>query len=1176
MVKKGVPVPDTVRYKFYTKIIGDSTKICVAVFPYVRAGGALHRVVSFAVGYSTRDTETRLSMQKNIPNSVLASGDWFRIAVNATGIYKISVADFEGYGVPVRGKSIADIAIFGNGGGPLPERNNVPRLTDLAENAIMVSDENNDGIFNNNDYILFYAEAANVWRYNSNSQLFEYVVHPYSTENYYFFTYTSGIGSGKRIANIDGNAGSPTSRTTSYTHCEVINNDLVNTHNSGQIWVGERFSSSTTSRSFSLSAPNMVPGSDINVRYSLASISTQNSSFVVDWGYGSNTVPFSTYTTPYSISSNTIRSAGGNSITFNITYNCREGLATGYLDFIEINAISQLRFRQGQTFFRNLSVAPRGSISRMAVAGCNRNVRLWDITDLTNAKNITGTFGNDTFYFNSEADTLHEYIAFDGSSFNAPLRITSLPNQNLHALVSVDLVIVSHNAFLEQAERIADLHRVYDGLSVEVVTPEQVYNEFSSGKQDAGAIRSLMKMLFDKSRADASASAPRYLLLFGKASYDNRNLLQNNQNTVVTYESLSSFDDDGVSYATDDFFGYLHDNESGLSTESVDIGIGRLPARTETEARNMADKIERYIMRKDFEIPSIKGDWRNSIVFIADDADPGSPGDVDFLLSSEYTTEKIKEQFPSFNIEKIYADSYVQQSGAIGSFYPDAKNALTKSINYGCLLLNYVGHGAYGNIGSEHYMDISDIEAYTNKYALPFFMASTCTFGKFDMTDKLSGGEKFVLSPNGGGIAIVAASRPISHSRSFDTKICIEALRHSNGRQNTIGDALMYAKNAVPSPHAINLIGDPALRLSLPEKNITVTKINDKAVCDSIADTANVLSEITIEGEIRNANGSMDSSFNGRLYSTVFDRVATYYTLANDNEDTETPFTQQKNVLAKSSDTVVGGRFSYTFLVPKDVSFKYDFGKLSHYAQSDNHNATGCYKNILFGGFNEDADSTVFRPVVRLFMNDSLFLSGGCTNENPSLYAALSDKVGINSVGSGIGHDITAILDGNANEIFVLNDFFETDINDNTRGYIRYPLYNLAEGTHTLTLKAWNVYNYSASATITFVVKKGSPEIGRFFAYPNPAREKVTIQIEHNSPSSPIAAEIYIFDASGRMVRHITPSVAKGSFVAGLAEWDFCNQSGGKVANGVYYLRAIVTFDNGEQDTKSTKVIFHK
>lgn len=1164
---------DTLYYEFVTRAAGDSTKVLLLVAPYMRSEGGFRKIRSFSINYRIETSPLPTSrIAKSAQHSVLATGEWHKIAVNATGIYKISVNDFESNGVQVRGKSIASLALFGNGGGPLPERNDVPRISDLAENAIYVADENNDGIFNNNDYILFFAEAANVWRYNDESHWFEYQIHPYSTENYYFFTTTDGIGTTKRIADANDSLSTPSSTTNTYISRSVINNDLVNTHNTGKIWVGEKLSSATPSRTITLSIPNMVAGTNIHTRYAFASLSTKNSSININWNNGSNTLYFYPSSVYYKVDENNFRSNGGNSVSFALTYNYGEGLASGYLDFIELNAVSQLRFAQGQTDFRNFGNGTPNSATTVCLSNSNGNLRVWDISDLTNVKNMAGTLSADTFKFAASDENIHEYVAFDGSLYYSPLRITPVANQDLHALSSVDYVIVSHPTFLDQASQLADLHRIHDGLSVEVVTPEQVYNEFSSGKQDAVAIRGLMKMLFDKSRSDSSESAPRYLLLFGKASYDNRNLRQNNTNTVVVYQSDASFDDDGASYATDDFFGYLHDSESGLSRESLEIGIGRLPARTVAEAQDLVDKIDNYINRKDFDLKTIKGDWRNSVVFLADDADPGCEGDVDFLLSSEFTTEKISEQYPSFNIEKIYADSYVQQSGAIGSFYPDAKNALSRSINYGCLLLNYVGHGASGNIGSERYMDLNDIDGYTNKYALPFFMASTCTFGKFDMTDGLSGGEKFVMATNGGGIAIVAASRPISHSRSFDTKICLEVL----DRHNSIGDALRIAKNSVLSPHALNLIGDPALKLSLPDKKAVVTIINGNTICDSIADTATVLSRITVEGEIQNADGSIASGFNGTMFATVFDRMATYHTLANDNEDTETPFTQQKSVLAKATDTIADGRFTYSFIVPKDVAYKYDFGKLSHYAQAANDNATGCHKSILFGGFDENADTTAFYPEIRLFMNDSLFISGGSTDDNPAIFAILSDKIGINSVGSGIGHDITAVLDGNANEIMVLNDFFETDVNNNARGFVRYPLYNLAEGRHTLTLKAWNVYNYSSTATITFEVRTGEPNIGRFFAYPNPAREKVSIQLEHNSSEKPTDAEIFIFDAAGRMVRSIKPAISDGSYVIGNVEWDFRNQSGAKVANGVYFMRAIVTFANGNQDTKSAKVIFQK
>ncbi len=1173
-----ISIPDTIYYSVSPKIMEDSTHFVLTLFPYFRTNEGIRRVERFSLSYRFNTVTTVCEKSvKSVGNSVLSDGEWYKIAVNATGIYKITVGAFENMGIPARGKSIADLSLFGNGGECLPEKNSVPRADDLKELAISVTDENGNGIFDGNDYILFFGEAANVWRYSSNEKMFVYKVNTYSTENYYFFTFSpgtgtgTGTGTGKRIATVDESDLTVTEDVVTYISRDVINNDLTNTHKSGQIWAGEKFTPSSRTRNFNLQLPNMVSGEKIMARYAVASISTARSSFDVNWGNGHNTYNFQN-NSPYKTFTDSRTSQGGNTCSFSITYNYTESLAVGYLDFIEVNAVSLLQYSGRELDFRNFAGNSGNSVSKYHITNA-RNVSVWDVSDHNNVKMMRADFLGDTLVFVAKSDVIREFTAFDGSSFLSPLRAEKIDNQNLHAEKSIDLVIVAHKNFLQQAEKIAELHRTYDNMSVFVTTPEKIYNEFSSGKQDAIAIRSFMKMLFDKAVDDNSLSKPRYLLLFGGGSFDHRNLLQHNENTVIGYETVESFTDEGGSVASDDIFGYLHDDESGSVSESIDIGIGRLPARTTAQADILTDKISRYITNRDFDIPDIRGDWRNMVVFLADDADPGCSSDVSFVTSSEYTTDTLEKTYPNLNIEKIYADAYVQQSGSIGSFYPDVTNAVTKKMNYGCIFLNYVGHGSPDHIGSERYMERSNIPNFSNTNSLPFFMASTCSWGKYDDPDDVSGAEIFLLSANGGGIGVVAASRPISHNSQVDTKISLELFASHNGIQNTIGDAVRMMKNGFNTTHALTLFGDPALKLSLPEYNVAVTKINDSDVIPGIADTATVLSRIKISGEIQDISGNIVNGFEGKLYTTVFDKKSLHRTLANDNEETETDFRQQKNVLFKSQDTVMNGKFEYSFIVPKDVSYKYDFGKLSHYAQSADANASGNFKNILFGGFNEAADTLEFYPEVRLFINDSLFISEGITNRNPSIYAILSDRVGINAVGSGIGHDITAVLDNSVNEIITLNDFFETDIRNSAKGYVKYPLYNLSEGPHTLTLKAWNIYNYSNSATVKFTVGKAEKnEIGRFFAYPNPAKENVSIQLEHNS-SDIRSAEIFIFDASGRLVRKLTPNVAKGSSVAGKIDWDFSTENGGKAGRGIYFMRAVVTFSDGEQLTKSAKVI---
>lgn len=1168
---KGVSIADTIQYRMH---VTSDSKITLAILPYILKNGEFQRIVSFSTNFERKSFSQQNSMErkKNVTypsNSVLSTGIWYKVGINATGIYRITANDIASKGADISAISISQIAIYGNGGGALSESNNDFEYNDLVENPIYIKDNNNNGLFDGNDYLLFYAQAADVWKYNHTTSRFEYQIHPYSKYNYYYLTISS-IGT-KRITPIS--ISSTSSETIStYTYCTTIHNDQTNTHKSGRIWVGEKFSNTIPSRSFSISIPNVVHGTDINVRYALASLSSTNSSFTVSVNGNTQTHQHTPgYRYPYQGYSTIVPSS--NKCDIDITYFYRESMATGYLDFIELNATSSLSFTGGQMPFRNTANIGVNNTSQFEIINSTSTIRVWNVSDPCNAYEVHTTYSNNRTNFIDSTTSLGEFIAFDDNSFLTPASITNLVNQNLHGLSQQDYVIVAPTVFLSEAERLAQLHRLHNSLEVIVVTPEQIYNEFSSGKQDAMAIRRFMKMFYDRALSNNALSTPRYLLLFGKAIYDNKNITNTNIPYVVSYQSTTSFDDDGASYTSDDMFGYLDNWETGSIYEGIDIGIGRFPVKTYSEAKTMVDKVEYYLTKKDLSSGEHRGDWRNYVTFLADDADPSTPEDVYFVSSSEKTTQQIKELFPILNVEKIYADAYVQQSGAIGAFYPEAKNALTKRINDGCLLLNYVGHGAPQYIGTERYMEKTDIASYTNRYQLPFFVASTCSFGKYDMIDDECGAESFVLAPNGGGIAIAAAVRPIGHSESFDTKVCLHAL----DKNNSIGDAFRMAKNEASMTHCMQLLGDPAIKLSIPKNKIVVTSINNNTVSTAITDTATVLSKVTITGEIRNINNQIIDNFSGEIFPTVFDRYITYQTLANDNEDTEMEFSQQKNILYKGRDSVVNGRFEYSFVVPRDVVFQYDYGKLSHYASHGTYDASGAYSNIMFGGFNQDIEIKESRPNIRLYMNDSLFVSGGTTDENPSIFAILFDTLGINAVGSGIGHDITAILDNNNNQTMVLNDYYETDRDNPYLGYITYPLQNLSDGVHHLTLKAWNIYNFSASASIMFRVNNHNiVHIGNFYAYPNPSSTKTTFRMEHNQLEQIKSIKISIYDIMGRLVRNFEPIVVEGSYAIAETSWDFTNNSGSKVAEGVYIARIVVTTTNDEQHTAHTKIVHSK
>lgn len=1096
-------------------------------------------------------------------HSVLQSGIWYRIPITETGVYKITTATLPA----IQSRPFDSIALFGNDGNLLSEDNSAPYNDDLPPCSFDVHDANNNGRFDSDDYILFYAEGHIVWRYDEALRYFVHTNHPYADCNYIYLCLNRA--GGRRVATRNAPSANQPEIAT-HTAVGLYEKEQVNANNSGRIWLSDKSTPSSNTHNVTVSLPTAPNTGNATVRVALASVTDNASYFNIASGGTSHRLDISPYF-PHKVLLETYPIGASASVGFDISFFCSDNNASGYIDYIEVNAPAPNRHTDGsQLLFRSTANLGPGNVSAFAIQGTP--TCCWDVTRTDSVCAMVLTTTATQTRFTSPTDRIREYVAFRPADALTPSTPTPVDNQDIHGAQQPDLVIVTHPAFLSQAQRLASLHSIYDNLEVLTVTQDQVFHEFSSGKKDPMAIRAMMRMFAQ--RGQNGGRKPRYLLLFGKGTYDNRNLQGRDIPTVVTYQSYDITTESEAS-CSDDIFGFLDNTENGIPMKGLDLGIGRLPAKSATEADHLVNKIEGYLTRRDLQQDNVRGDWRNSVALLADDADPSCPGDKDFAESSEYLANRILEEHPHLNIDKIYADAYTQQSGTIGSYYPDVNNTLKQRLDYGCLLLNYIGHGSDLYIGTERYMELSDISYYANTDRLPFFVTSTCSFGKYDRMDGVCGSEAFVLAP-GAGVATVSAARPIAHMRSFNTTLCMSALTDTN----TIGDAVRLAKNAFPMAQnrSITLMGDPALRLTFPKHRVVVTAINGTPVQAGRTDSAQVLSRVTVEGEIRSTDGTLQSDFTGLVFPVVYDRKTQCRTLANDNEGTEVDFTQQKSILYKGRDSVVNGRFTYSFIVPRDVAYLYDYGKLSHYAKSvDGEDATGAYTDIMFGGFDENADLSETRPDIRLFMGDTNFVNGGTTDESPTLYAELSDKVGINAVGSGLGHDITAVLDGNDNNVVVLNDYYETDIHDYLRGHIRYPLTNLAPGRHTLTLKAWNIYNYSNSATVSFVVRSADTvAIGQFRCHPNPASGRAILLVEHNSPSAVTSAQIDIYDMRGQRVRTLRPAVSPDAYTAGPVEWDLRTDAGSPVSSNVYLARATLTTADGTTLSATTKIIVAK
>lgn len=1099
-----------------------------------------------------------LRAQGYASQSLLATGQWYKIAVPASGVYKITAAQ-----APALLQASCDhICLYGAPGDMLAISNGASHPDDLTPAAIQVFDLNANGLFDADDYLLFYGEAPNMWRYVPADQRFEYNVHAYANNNFYFLTPDGAGGTLQRVQSCPDLSGEPIDLTT-HTAVVLFHEDRINTHGGGQIWVADKFTPNLPSRSYTLTLPAPPASGAIQARYAFASLSTLMSSFEVTAGATTRHHSFPN-SSKYLIFREDFNSVTSSDITFQCTYQPHESNATAYIDYIEVNAPAPLAYGGGQQTFRNKDHLQETVPCRYTITGHTAGLTVWDITSPSQPASVAIAPSGSRFSFLFSPDCARTFVAFTPDDALTPSSVEALPNQNIHGAAPSDYIIVTHSDFLDQANRLADLHRRHQGLTVMVVTQEQVFNEFSSGKQDPVAIRQMLRCL--NSHSDSTLPAPRYLLLFGKGTHDNRDILGLHQSTAVTYQSPASFDSDGEAYPSDDIYGYLSDRAAGPFEGTLTVSIGRLPAKTPAEATHLVDKIESYMLRSDLGRDDIRGDWRNYVALLADDADPSSPYDTTFASDSEALARRIKSLHPQFNIDRIYADAYPQQSGADGSYYPDVNNALRQRMNYGCLLLNYIGHGSSNYIGTERFMEFSDIDKYSNTDRLAFFVTSTCTFGKYDLAGDICGAEVFLLA-DAAGVGIVSAARPIHHVKRFNADVCLHALNPDN----SIGDALRLAKNATNVAHCIALLGDPALHLSIPRNEVVVTHINQMPVNPAVTDSALVLSRVTVQGEIHGPDGNLLTDFDGIIYPVVFDREVNCRTLANDNDSTEVNFRQQKNILYKGREAVTAGTFAYSFIVPRDVSYRYDYAKLSHYARTRTADATGQYSNIMFGGFNDDIAIAELHPAIQLYIGDTTFRNGGLTNETPTLYARLSDSIGINAAGSGLGHDITAVIDGNPYSSVVLNDFFEPSITDSRNGEVRYTLGKLDEGPHTLTLKCWNIYNYSASATIQFhVTNDRTPLLGRFDATPNPASHHTTIRLEHNLPAAVQSATIDIYDIRGALVRSLTPAVGLSVLSC---QWDFTAANGSPLPRGIYIARATVTTTDGTLLTQTSKIV---
>jgi hypothetical protein len=1107
--------------------------------------------------------------------SVLSSGQWFKIGLTGNGIYRIEYSKLVQLGLT----NPSNPRIFGNNFGQLSYFNDDPKPDDLKEIAILLV-KGSDGVFNEGDYLLFYGQGTHRWKYDQLTDKYEYIRHNYSDTAFYFLT--SSGSPGRSITQAPSVSSPATYYSESHDALFIHEEETENLIKSGREW----FQPVSVIKGISINPgfSDVITSDDINYTIRVLGRSSIPSTFRFYEGtvlIRSIQVPevnllssTGTYAAETVVNGTLTPESGSPSFEIKYIDNGEQG-SEGWLDYVKLQARVTTSF-SGKTFeFSDSKTVTPGSITEFTVHSSVTGYSIWDVTDPFNPQIIQYTVNGEYGRFRINTDSLRTFLIFSpGTALSPAFPSGPVPAQDLHNSEPADMIIVVHPLFLPYAEKLADIHHSDNGLTSLIVTPVQIYNEFSGGIPDIVAIRNFLRMKYLNQMG--TGHPLKYLLLFGDGSIENKTLPPLNPNYIPTYQSQNSTVVVS-SFTSDDFFGLLEDGE-GEANGTVDLGIGRFPVSDTNQASIMVSKVRKYLSAES------TGAWKNIITISADDEDGNT-----HMLDAEGLYSLLNANYPDFNIDKIYLDAYRQITSVNGQSYPDVTKAINDRINSGCLIFDYLGHGNEIGLAHERVVKTEDINSWKNGAKEPLFITATCEFSRFDdveinpvtreMTGKNSAGEMVILNPNGGGIALMTTTRVVYSAPNYtlNSNILYYAFsRDSSGNALRLGDIIRIAK--VNSGSGMNkrnflLLGDPAVRLAYPWHGKVITdSINNVPVTQPV-DTLKALSVVTIAGHLEDNNGNMLNDFNGIVYPVVFDKIRKIRTLANDGGQTM-EFNLRNNILFSGKTVAAGGKFSFSFLVPKDIDYSLGAGKISYYANRDEEDYGGSFNGFIVGGFNNTTITDTTGPRITLYLNDTLFRDGGICDNNPTLLAIIEDDGGINTTGSGIGHDLTAFFDSDRNRSFELNSYFENDLDNYMKGRITYPVNNLTNGQHSVSLKAWDNYNNSSEAILHFLVKteKGFI-ISNLINYPNPFIDNTSITAEINKAGDDLAVRIYIYNMAGQVIRIIKTTLPSTGYRLTPIIWDGLDEGGKKVGRGIYPYSYIITDTHGEKVKASGRMI---
>lgn len=1097
-----------------------------------------------------------LQVQSQSGASVLADGQWFKIAIHQDGVYKIDREFLTGrLGLNPQSIDASTIKVYGNGGRMLPQPNAAPRPFDLLENPIH-TEGLADGSFDAGDFLLFYGMGPNQLEVDGEKIIYENNV--YSDSAFYFVTF--GGTSAQNLPQQTATTGDfPIKNTYQALEAHEIDERNILKSNlsrggSGREWYGEVFQRNlNTESNYDFQVPGFT-GSGKLLFASLSQSEVENSFSIAINGTALGDQQLEAITP---VTEDQYEDRGNNhvdtfaiaipaseDINLNVTFNFVSGQSSiARLNYFVLLTERQLAIYDGQTIFQSDSTA---SGVRFDIDNVNANSQCWDVTNPYAPQLVPMEISGTSGFFNDNGAAIRKYVVLQPDAVSAPDYIGPVDNQNIKAAGAQEALIIAHPRFWDQAQQLAEFHRTTQNLQVEVFNIYDIYNEFGSGSNDITAVRDMIRYFYEESPNLG------YALLFGDCSYDFKDRVGNNTNLVPTYQSRNSIHPI-YSFSSDDYFGFMEESEGEwLETSggdhTLDIGIGRIPAKTVAEATDMVNKIIRYSTSE-----RVLGNWKNSVTYVADDGDRNI-----HVNDGENFSEILDEEATQVLPRKIYLDAFEQELGASKETAPKVSNEIQQAITEGTFLVNYIGHGNEFQWMDENTLDTTFVAGLTNRFKLPIFVTATCQFGRYDDPDFFSGSERLLLDPNGGAIALLTTTRPVfaSSNRLVNQAFHRNVFRREAGQHLRLGDIIRLTKNqSLRGPRNRNfaLLGDPMLTLQYPDFIAAIDEINGNSI-QTNADTLSALEEITITGSIRYLDSTMNTDFNGVVDVLLLDAAAQARTIGQ--ESLATTYQVQENALFRGKASVENGRFSTSFVLTRNISYRYLEGKISLYAidETNGTDASGATTNIRLGGTADVSRSDEVSPEIDLYLNDEQFVNGSVIESSSLLIARIFDENGLNISENSINQNITLSLNGEAP--IIINDFYSANVDDFKNGFVTYPLDGLEAGKYTATIKLWDTYNNSASRSVEFIVSDVRKiNLENVFNYPNPATGNTTFNFDHNRPGEELEITINIYGTNGASVATLYQELDDSPTRIDFLNWNFNHLS---LKQGLYLYKITV------------------